>query len=71
MSRREVLAFFRRCRTAFDRLDGDAVAGPWHTPSAIADTASCSVHARVTAWADDAPMRDHIRKMKKGAHAAQ
>jgi hypothetical protein len=39
MSRREVLAFFRRYRAAFDRLDGDAVAALWHAPRAIADTA--------------------------------
>ena len=63
MSRREILTFFRRYRAAFDRLDGDAVAALWHTPSAIADTAPDSAHARVTAWADDAPMRDNMRAL--------
>jgi hypothetical protein len=57
MSRREVLAFFRRYRAAFDRLDGDAVADLWHTPASIAD------HARVTHWADEAPMRDNMRAL--------
>jgi hypothetical protein len=60
MSRRQVLAFFRRYRTAFDRLDGDAVAALWHAPSAIADTAPGSSHARVTAWADARAMRDNM-----------
>lgn len=57
MSRREVLAFFRRYRKAFDRLDGDAVADLWHTPSSIADA------ARVTHWADAAPMRENMRAL--------
>ena len=63
MSQREVLAFFRRYRAAFDRLDGDAVAALWHTPSAIADSAPGATHARVTAWHDSAPMRDNMRAL--------
>ncbi len=63
MSRREVLAFFRRYRATFDRLDGDAVAALWHAPSTIADTAPGSAHARVTAWPDEAPMRDNMRAL--------
>lgn len=63
MSRREVLAFFRRYRTAFDRLDGDAVAALWHMPSHVADSAPAAAHARVTHWTDDASMRDNMHDL--------
>jgi hypothetical protein len=63
MSRREVLAFFRRYRRAFDRLDGDAVADLWHAPSTIADTAPEGTYARVAAWSDDAPMRANMHAL--------
>ena len=35
ISREEVADFFDRCRAAFDRLDGNAVADLWHVPCAI------------------------------------
>lgn len=63
MSQREILAFFRRYRAAFDRLDGDAVATLWHTPGSITDSAAGSTHARVTLWHDAAPMRDNMRAL--------
>jgi len=63
MSLREVLAFFRRYRAVFDRLDGDAVADLWHTPSHIAGSAPGAAHARVTHWVDDAPMRANMRAL--------
>jgi hypothetical protein len=57
MSRAQTLAFFERYRDAFCRLDGDAVAELWHTPSAIADSRSgCG---RVTTWTTEAPMREN------------
>jgi hypothetical protein len=76
MSRREVLAFFRRYRAAFDCLDGDAVAALWHTPSAIADTAPGAAHARVISWQEAAPMRDNMRALcdlyrRNGHHTAE
>jgi hypothetical protein len=78
MSRRETLAFFRRYRTAFNRLDGDAVADLWHTPSSIADSAADGTHARVThcaaptACACWQPRRTRrIRQMKGRNHAAE
>jgi hypothetical protein len=70
MSRRETLAFFRRYRTAFNRLDGDAVAALWHTPSSIADSAADGTHARVTHWHGEAPMRDNMRALCSGYRAA-
>jgi hypothetical protein len=55
MSRSEVQGFFEHYRAAFDALDGEAVAGLWHTPSAITDSRG------VTVWLDDAPMRaNHV-----------
>jgi len=63
MSRREVLAFFRRYRAVFDRLDGDAVADLWLTPSGIADSAAGAAHARVTHWHDGASMRENMRAL--------
>jgi hypothetical protein len=70
MSRREVLAFFRRYRRAFDALDGDAVAELWHAPSAIADSLASGEHAQVTAWADHAPMRANMRALCAHYHAS-
>ncbi len=63
MSQREVLAFFRRYRRAFDRLDANAVADLWHAPSAIAGTAAGRGHVQVTAWSEDKPMRDNMRAL--------
>ena len=63
MGRRDVLAFFNRYRRAFDALDGDAVADLWHAPSAIADSGAAGTHARVTGWADDAPLRANMRAL--------
>ncbi|MFN0186209.1 MAG: hypothetical protein ACKVQR_20540 [Aquabacterium sp.] len=57
MSRSEVLAFFDRYREAFNRLDGDAVADLWHTPSAITDARADTV------WTDEAPMRANHRAL--------
>jgi hypothetical protein len=50
MSQQEAIEFFEAYNTAFDALDGDAVAAFWHTPSAIADNRS------VTWWSERAPM---------------
>jgi hypothetical protein len=66
MSRREVLAFFRRYRTAFDCLDGDAVAALWHTPSAIAPMrdnmrALCDLYRRNGHHTAEFELLDHLR----------
>lgn len=58
---RLLIDFFDRYRAAFERLDGDAVAGLWHTPSAIAD--SRDGHGRVTVWTETAPMRANMRAL--------
>ena len=63
MSRTEVQAFFEICRDAFNRLDGDAVAELWHTPSAITNTRSGVAAAQLTLWPDDAPMRANHRAL--------
>lgn len=65
MSRDEVLDFLLRYQAAFDAHDGDAVADLWHVPCAIASSNSASthaadVHADVTWWHDDAPMRENM-----------
>lgn len=57
MSRNDTHALFERYRDAFTRLDSDAVAALWHTPSAIAD--SRDGHGRVTTWTTEAPMREN------------
>lgn len=57
MSSTEVQSFFDRYRAAFNRLDGDAVADLWSAPSGIAGRGGFTV------WADDAPMRDNMRRL--------
>jgi hypothetical protein len=63
MSRTEVQAFFEAYRDAFNRLDGDAVAALWHTPSAITNTRSGEASAQLTLWSADAPMRANHRAL--------
>ena len=57
MTQGEVQAFFETYRDAFNRLDGDAVADLWHTPSGITSTPAAEGAAQLTLWTDDAPMR--------------
>ena len=61
MKHAEVTAFFDAYRVAFNRLDGDAVADLWHTPSAIANGGPAS--AQLTLWTDDEPMRINHRAL--------
>lgn len=61
MDRPQLIDFFDRYRAAFDRLDGDAVADLWHTPSAIAD--SRGGHGRIVVWTEDAPMRANMHAL--------
>ncbi len=61
MSRLEIAEFFGSYRDAFNRFDGDAVADLWHSPSAIWHTVGQGVG--VTAWAEDARMRDNHRAL--------
>jgi len=63
MSHAEVQSFFETYRAAFNRLDGDAVAELWHTPSAITDTRSGEATAQLTLWSDDAAMRANHRAL--------
>ena len=74
MSLAETQAFFTTYQAAFNRLDGDAVADLWHAPSGITD--SRDGQARVTWWADDAPMRANHRALcevyrHNGYHSAE
>jgi len=57
MNHAEVQAFFEGYRSAFDRLDGDAVADLWHVPSGIADSGGPAGGGRLTWWPDEAAMR--------------
>jgi hypothetical protein len=50
-------AFFADYAAAFNRLDGDAVAALWATPSGIRQGGA------LTWWADAAPMQDNHRKL--------
>ena len=60
MSLQETTAFFLAYRDAFNRLDGNAVADLWHTPSGITDSGGGS-DARLTWWPDDAANRaNHV-----------
>ena len=61
MTLEQAQAFFERYREAFNAGDGDAVADLWHSPSAITD----SRHgvARVSCWAEDAPMRANMQAL--------
>lgn len=63
MSREETQAFFEAYRDAFNRLDGDAVADLWHTPSGILQTRAGETHATLTQWSEDAPMRANHRAL--------
>ena len=63
MSHAEVQAFFESYREAFNRLDGDAVADLWHTPSAITDKRSGQAWAQLALWSEDAPMRANHRAL--------
>jgi len=68
MTRDEVSAFFDRYRTAFDTLDGDAVADLWHVPSGIADARDGV--GRIAWWSEDAPMRANMRALCEVYRAA-
>lgn len=68
MSLQETREFFARYRHSFNRLDGDAVADLWHTPSAIGDTRDGAAH--VTWWAEEAPMRQNMRALCEVYRAA-
>lgn len=63
MSRLEVQAFFEDYQARFNRLDGDAVAALWHTPSAITHPVSAVDAAALTTWTEDAPMRTNMRAL--------
>jgi hypothetical protein len=57
MSLQEVTGFFTRYNTAFDALDGDAVAALWHTPSGIHSGEN------ITWWAERAPMQANMQAL--------
>lgn len=59
----ETQAFFEAYRDAFNRLDGDAVAELWHTPSGIVHTRDGEAHATLTQWVEEAPMRANHRAL--------
>lgn len=61
MTLQQSQAFFDRYRDAFNAGDGDAVADLWHHSSAITD--SRDGHARLTWWAEDAPMRANMHAL--------
>ena len=63
MSRQDVQLFFEDYRARFNRLDGDAIADLWHTPSAITHLAKGANHAVLTKWAEDAPMRANMHAL--------
>ncbi len=63
MSRQEVQSFFESYRVAFNRLDGDGVAGLWHTPSGITHRAKGADHAALTTWTELAPMCANMRAL--------
>ncbi len=63
MSRQEVQSFFEDYRARFNRLDGNAVADIWHTPSAITHLAKDASHAALTTWIADAPMRANMHAL--------
>ena len=63
MSRTEVQAFLETYREAFDRLDGDAVADLWHTPSGITGRRDGASLPALTWWTTDTPMRDNHRAL--------
>ena len=63
MSASEVQAFFETYRDAFDRLDGDAVAALWHTPSGITHARAGGATAQLAWWSDEAPMRANHRAL--------
>jgi hypothetical protein len=63
MSREEAQAFFETYSAAFNRLDGDAVAELWCTPSGIADSGGPEGAARLTWWPDEAAMQANQRAL--------
>jgi hypothetical protein len=63
LSQTETQHFFETYRDAFNRLDGDAVAGLWHASSGITDSLSADGTARLTWWPDEAPMRANHRAL--------
>lgn len=63
MGHTEVQAFFESYRDAFNRLDGDAVAELWHTPSAITNTRPGEAGAQLCLWTEDSPMRANHRAL--------
>ena len=66
MSHAEVQAFFEAYRDAFNRLDGDAVADLWHTPSTITSTEAEAASAKLTLWSDEEPMRFLLQDFRTG-----
>lgn len=63
MTIEETKAFFEAYRNAFNRLDGDAVAELWHTPSGMVHTRDGEAYATLTQWTDDSPMRANHRAL--------
>lgn len=53
----EIETFFKNYAAAFNRLDGDAVAALWASPSAIASG------PELTWWETHAPMADNMRRL--------
>jgi hypothetical protein len=57
MSLQEAVDFFDRYNAVFDRLDGDAVAALWHTPSGIRSSEA------MTWWPEREPMRANMHAL--------
>lgn len=66
----EAQAFFDAYRDAFNRLDGQAVAGLWNSASGIADSQGPGGTARLTWWPEEAPMlANHVALCDVYRHA--
>ncbi len=63
MTHADITAFFTTYRDAFNRLDGDAVADLWHSPSGITDSGATLAQAQLTWWTAEAPMRANMRAL--------
>lgn len=63
MSRAEVEAFFESYCHAFNELDGDTVAGLWHSPSGIAHSNRAGDAGEVTWWSAGESMRENMQKL--------
>ena len=66
MAPADIDLFFNQSRDAFNRLDGDAVADLWHSPSGITDSepsAPQCASARLTWWPTDAAMRANMHAL--------